>query len=542
MASCTADTLIGNRLDISGTHGFYLHEVRSSVGGHCFMANNTVRLKCPNANNTSYGVYVYNSQLLHLHNTLYQTSAGGYAFFGGSAFANFSRLEGNMFVVESGSVPLYLYNTGLYNTNYNNYYGGATVAQVGNTICSTLVNLKVVNGMDANSISAAVSFKNPSRDLSIRNGSPVFIHRLPEVNTDIDNKPRRKITSMGAYETEASALDAALVDFAQTKVRIGSSAVSVTLANYGMDTLRSATLYWVANNVAQTPVQWIGRLTIGESAVVNLGSFNGKPTDNTIVAWVGNPNQNKDMVPANDTVSLSDFLCNGTLSGKYTVGGLNPDFATPEIMQAALYRCGVSGPVEMRFRSGVYSTLSLSDSIPGSNSVNRITFTTDSGLVAFKSEYSLLLKNVSHMVFRGLSFGDTVLSNDGVIMEGNCTNVTLRECDLYAMTSTSSGSASFRYSVGRPTNVRLIGNRLYNGYANVHISASGATETNGADIVIDSNVMEGASYYGILFASSGWKSSSISFNTIHLCRKISGGTFYGIYMRGTSWFDRIEGN
>ncbi len=546
LASCSVDSLAGNRVHATGNGGIHLIKCRRSDGGRCFVANNAVRLHSNGIESS--GVMAFDTPVDFLHNTIYRTGTDdGYAFYGNNYYDfQSSRIIGNLFVVEKiDQCPIYLKDTGIYVTDYNNYYGGNTVAHIGdNTVCSTLAQLRTVNGTDAHSVSAIVYFRNLLQDLSIQSGSPVFMPRLAGVHTDINNHPRDAVcTVMGAYEMDVVTLDAALRDFAQTSVQLGNTAVSVTLNNCGSDTLTSASIHWMANGVVQTPVQWKGRLACGESAVVPLGSFNGQPFANSLVAYVCNPNQGVDTVSANDTVSLSVFLCSGPLAaGSYTVGGQQADFHTLEFMKDALYRCGISGPVSIRFRPGVYGTLDLSGKVPGSDTVNRVSFMADSGTVEFNSQYGLVLRNVSHMVFRGLVFGDTLEGVEGVCMDGACADVTFRECRMRASTATTAYNAAFRYINGNAVKIKLVSNLLLGGYSSINIGGIGAAASNDVDIVIDSNEMKGSFNCGIKF-NGNWRSSSISFNTIHLGKnERNPEVVYGMYLPGTGYFDRVEGN
>ena len=75
------------------------------------------------------------------------------------------------------------------------------------------------------------------------------------------------------------------------------------------------------------------------------------------------------------------------LNGNYTVGGSSPDFLTPQDAADALKSNGVSGPVFMNIRPGIYmrdgglSSVMILDgnngNIAGTSSVNRITFQPD---------------------------------------------------------------------------------------------------------------------------------------------------------------------
>jgi hypothetical protein len=91
------------------------------------------------------------------------------------------------------------------------------------------------------------------------------------------------------------------------------------------------------------------------------------------------------------TVLIIGLICCGLatalaqpMSGSYTVGGTAPDFATPQDAASALFQRGVSGPVFINIRPGLYmrnggnsTVLRLDTLIAGHSSTNRITFQSD---------------------------------------------------------------------------------------------------------------------------------------------------------------------
>jgi len=91
------------------------------------------------------------------------------------------------------------------------------------------------------------------------------------------------------------------------------------------------------------------------------------------------------------TVLIIGLVCFGfgttlaqPMSGSYTVGGIAPDFATPQDAASALFQRGVSGPVFINIRPGLYmrnggnsTVLRLDTLIAGHSSTNRITFQSD---------------------------------------------------------------------------------------------------------------------------------------------------------------------
>ena len=110
--------------------------------------------------------------------------------------------------------------------------------------------------------------------------------------------------------------------------------------------------------------------------IARLGSFLPQSGYNYVKVWLSQPNgQLADMNPFNDTTIFSVYGCNLPMNGTYTVGGPGADFSNPsEALKVANY-CGINGPVRFVLDSGLYYDLAVSGSIPGSDSINTITFT-----------------------------------------------------------------------------------------------------------------------------------------------------------------------
>ena len=204
--------------------------------------------------------------------------------------------------------------------------------------------------------------------------------------------------------------DVALLNFANTTLNGGQqSNIYVTMYNNGLDTLKSVEVHWKSANVLQTTYYWKGALAAGDSTVVCIG--NTTPAARRFIAmsaWTENPNNLIDGNVHNDTIEARMFSCNGPLSGTLTVassGGARTLFNTIEEAVQALNTCGVNGAVILSI--GMPLTLNqliLSDSVPGSSSVNTISLTPDAGLTVTINygSYgpSLILDNTKHWIFR----------------------------------------------------------------------------------------------------------------------------------------------
>ncbi len=83
----------------------------------------------------------------------------------------------------------------------------------------------------------------------------------------------------------------------------GINPVTVSLKNFGPNTLDEAKINWKVNNVVQATFSWNGSLSVNSSANVTIGSYlfqTGITYD--IVAYVSDVNNGIDTVPGNDTI------------------------------------------------------------------------------------------------------------------------------------------------------------------------------------------------------------------------------------------------
>ena len=118
-----------------------------------------------------------------------------------------------------------------------------------------------------------------------------------------------------------------------------------------------------------------------------------------------------------------------SLCGVYTLGGLNPDFASFSDLNLALNNAGITCPVTINVRDGVYDDQLLLSSIPGNSFVNTITIQGESGDSSLvRLEHA---NTATHIVFslndiKGLTLRDMTFKNNS---SGNEANSFLIDCD-----------------------------------------------------------------------------------------------------------------
>lgn len=219
----------------------------------------------------------------------------------------------------------------------------------------------------------------------------------------------------------------------------GVNPVAITLSNEGYQPITSATIRWSANGLAQSTYNWSGNI-VRDSAQANIpiGTYNF-PTGalTKLKIWVDNPNGSADLNKLNDTLDVNLYTA---LCGNYTIGGVNPNFATFNDAVIALNNAGVSCPVVFKVRDGVYAEQVKIFAIPGSSTINTVTFESESGdsskvELHYKignptNDYTLKFSGTSNVIFRKISIlrsngGQSIISDDkssGITIERGVLN------------------------------------------------------------------------------------------------------------------------
>jgi PKD repeat protein len=158
----------------------------------------------------------------------------------------------------------------------------------------------------------------------------------------------------------------------------GNRDIKVTLKNNGKNRIDSVKVNWKLDGVMQNVINWKYPLdTVGGTsypndttitlANISFSSGNGK----VLKVWSSYPNGVVDTVPEDDTL---DALLKPSLSGAYTIGGTNPDYATLSDAASDLGTYGVCGPVTFTVRPGTYNEKVTLSNISGTSSTNTIIF------------------------------------------------------------------------------------------------------------------------------------------------------------------------
>ena len=239
--------------------------------------------------------------------------------------------------------------------------------------------------------------------------------------------------------------------------------------------------------------------------------------------------------------------CDSALNGTYSVGDSLSDFYSVEEAVSCLLKCGVSGPVELRIRNGLFYGFSICGIIPGSSVRNTVTFRSGSGCrdsVRFVRGNALELANTAYLVFRDITF-DGQLS--GVKIDSNLTDVEFRHCRIVAPVSNQNIYSAVSYT-GVPNseymldNVRFVDNIIEGGAQNFYLyyaCGSGSAMSYSRGVTIDSNTLCEAFNCGF---RTYYYAMVSSFSHNRVTPNSGAISFQGIFAQYGSCWHNVEGN
>lgn len=417
----------GNEISDFAEHGLFIEYVSGDATTDYLIANNFIYSGKSTATN---GIYTSNGD----YQGIYHNSVNIY---GGQTYANAIRnnngsnkkIKNNIFCNLGGGRVYSLNNyTSVVESDYNDLFTNGSV--FGNVFGNRadFSTWKAQTGQDDNSLSTDPLFIS-NTDLHTFNSLLKNAGTsIPEVTTDFDGNGRHPLTpDIGADEFFPNPVDAGMVDIDQPVMpfALGLQVVTGTVINNGADTLKNVLLNWSVNGVVQPVASWTGQLITGESEdSILMGDFLF-PLDSVfnLKAWVSEPNGVMDPLNTNDTVHINNLQAG--LSGFYSIGGTNPDFIDFQSAVAALVGGGVAGPVTFLVRDGIYNEQISIPEILGMDSINTVTFQSESAdsskvkltyhSLSVFDNYVVFLDGADYFVFRDLSFHNTSPDQSNVI-------------------------------------------------------------------------------------------------------------------------------
>ena len=374
-------TVTGNR--ISGARGGY--GIYTSYGNFTsvntgLIANNFV--SGGNSADQFVGIYLYDMDYtnvyynsVNIHNS---TNVNNRAL--DIEYGNFVDSRNNILNSSEG-YAYYVLPPSNFTSDNNCIYSSGSKFAFYNTEVSDLSAWLGASNRDSSSISVNpyfTSFNSFQTAQVALNGAATPI---ASVTTDIQGETRNATTpDIGADEFTPTGTDAAILSIITPTVPFapGSYVVSAVLQNQGANALTSATINWLKDGIAQTPVSWTGSLVSGELDTLNLGSVSFlNQTLSSFEVFSSNPNGSPDTQPINDTVWENNIAPG--LGGTYTLGGVTPSFLTFSDLSTWLSAGGVYAAVTVNVRSGTYNENVTFGYIPGADSTKTITVQSEIG-------------------------------------------------------------------------------------------------------------------------------------------------------------------
>ncbi|MBK6621436.1 MAG: hypothetical protein IPG32_11375 [Saprospirales bacterium] len=360
--------------------------VKSSTGVELYF--NTVRIR-KNPGWECYAVTITNSQQIELLN--------------------------NNFVCE-GSPTVANFPANINAGDYNNFYTDPGVNWL-----NTLDAGAHSHSVDPNFLSA-YDLHIATSDLADA-GTP-----LASITEDFDGESRDPLhPDIGADEFLPADLDVGILRF-NSPVRFVTYCdtlpdMVVTLKNYGLNTLISANIVLTVNGIVHSTYNWTGALPYLSEEEVVLGTYPFvDATRYDLHAFTTLPNGLTDEFLDNDGTGFLNFHL--PLSGDYSLGGANADFATLSEMNANLINAGLCGATTILIADGTYDDNIIIDTIPGSSAENTLWITSasqDSTKVVITDDYPspykqlVFLDEVSYVTLSHLTFDDDGAGLDDLI-------------------------------------------------------------------------------------------------------------------------------
>jgi len=403
----------------AGIYTDYTYNLSSSNPGMVY--NNFIAMT--GGTNAADGIYAgyYSENINFDYNNINVTntnssSAGiyNYAYYGGTGLIYKNNISANT----GGGYAIYVYSSTYFDSsNFNDYFvdttnsnwisGTTGLGYWGGTIDSTLTEWQsTTGGQDDSSISANPLYTSAT---NLHPYSVALFHKgtpISGIIDDIYGTLRNTVKpDIGAVEFTPQHNDAGIIaiDSPTSGFCAGTLNEVITFGNFGLDTIKSITLYFSVNGGTPSSTGWTGTLYPGQSATVKVGSaaFSTGTTYN-LKAYTYLPNGLPDGNHSNDTGTAS---VSAGLSGTYTIGGTSPDYATFGAAIADLRAKGFCGSVIFNVRDGVYNENLNITAFSSSSPTATVTFQSASGdsskvTLVSSSGYPLTFDGCSYITFR----------------------------------------------------------------------------------------------------------------------------------------------
>ncbi|HYG16199.1 MAG TPA: hypothetical protein VEC12_10645, partial [Bacteroidia bacterium] len=248
-------------------------------------------------------------------------------------------------------------------SDYNNFYkvnsGPGQFLVVMNGTQLTKNNFRGFSGFDAHSYSEDPILVSAT---NVRPLSACLRGNYQSANSvDIYGTSRLNPPTVGAAESAGGfGLDVATDAFLKPVFPIpsGNNDVEVVIKNKGTNTITSLDINVQLGSVTRT-INWTGSLAACDDTTILFTGSNQLsigPGQNTIKAWVSNPNNDTDENHSNDTISQG--FCAPFAAGTYTIdpAGSGPNNYTTIKQVTEIMNCGgIAGPVTFNLAATTFN-------------------------------------------------------------------------------------------------------------------------------------------------------------------------------------------
>jgi PKD repeat protein len=488
----------GDLAATDGKYGVYITGSDAPVGKENRVINNLIYNF--NGGGVAYGFYNSSSNGSHYyHNTVslddqaVTTTSATYGFYQITAatnvkfFNNIISLTRNPAGTGSKWAIYFSTTTGTIDYQSNNnvlYVSNAATYNVGrwSTDFATLAAWQTANGgaFDQNSRGNNPNFIDPGNFDFTPNSSLVNNVGTPlGITDDINGQPRDLVLpDAGAIEFSVPGLDAGItLSSPSLPLSLGNQNVSVLTQNTQTTTITSVRLIYT-DGVTTVSETFTGlNLATGDTTTLNFATPYNFASNVNFTVYIDSVNNLVDDDQANDTVRLT--LCS-SLAGIYTIDSAQAISATNyhsfQAIATDLANCGISAPVTVQMATDTFTEQVVFSYVPGSSSVNRITFESASGdstqsVLSFGASsatafnYVIQLNGADYFTFRSMT-----ISRIGTNQTYSRVVEILSESDYNIFTNNvlagPTGSTSTTTTLNRTTVAYLSSKNDYNTFTN----------------------------------------------------------------------------
>lgn len=345
--------------------------------------------------------------------------------------------------------------------------------------------------------------RNSNRAASILLVAFLFFNLNTKAQSNVDITITQIVNPVGAVHNGASKI------------------LSVRVRNVGNVAISTVKLGWKINGITQSDVTSAVVLPVPSnttqisSAVVNLSASYVDALNNTVEVFVKEAQNQTDVNSLNDTLRAT-FGAPLT-GGIKTIGVVNSDYKNfTEAINALRYN-GLANNITFKVKSGAYTDnvdLNIAEVfLPSGN--KQIIFESETGkrdviLISEAAQQATVrLNGVDDLIFRNMRLVNrNIVTGIGVHLLGGANRNTISNCEITVDSISNSRGfvgilsgvmgAAPTYTLGAVASARyltLSNNKISGGYYGIAVSGPAATRDTG--LVIEKNIINQVSYYGV---------------------------------------------